>query len=590
MNRRLTIPIVLFATFSLCTGCGVGSQATPETESTRFEGLSDISYDGYAPGSKGGHFVTVLPGSGPGTFNAALADDPIATHVTGLMNAALVRRNQMTMEWEPWLAENWVVSGGETEITFYLREGLRWSDGEPITSADWVFTAKVASTPGIRGNIWDRFFLDDGRAGFRAVDETTVTLVLPTSYSGAFEIAAVNPLPSHIFKPVIEIGVDYFNAYWGGDTDVQTLVGSGPFIVSRYIPEKTLEMIPNPRYFERDSTGTQLPYIDVYIVKFAEDDEAAVQELLAGGIDHSILKAEDVAGVAVEKDALEIELYNTGPATETLLLAFNQNPAGVKPAVLEWMTNRRFRLALSHLVDRTWIIDELSFGLGYPSFTFMPPASPYYWSGAELAAPGYDPEKAKQLLDQAGFRDRDGDGVREDRHGNTVTLSISTNDDNPLRMAICEQYAREAQGAGIRIEFVPEPFSAIVTSLISSYDWELLLIGFVGEIDPIDQSAIFLSSGSQHVIEPGQEYPRRRWETNVDSAWAEAATTLDEGLKKAAFELVQRSWIDEVPWVYTYSAAVVHAYRRRWGNIYPRSAEGYGLTAILPRIYEGNPL
>jgi peptide/nickel transport system substrate-binding protein len=588
MNHLCGALVILSTSFLLCTACEVRDSA--ERESTRFVGVSDIRYDGYAAGSRGGRFVSAFVEDDPKTFNPALAKDPIAVHVAGLINAALVRRNQRTMEWEPWLAEKWEISDGGTEINFHLREGLRWSDGKPIIAGDWVFAEKVALTPGIHGNNGDRFFLEDTSVSFRAIGDMIVSLVLPVPYSGAFEIAAAYPIPEHILGPVLISGVDLFNAYWGADTDVNTVVGSGPFVVSRYIPGRILEMTPNPHYFERDIRGTQLPYLDTYIVKFVDDGEEAVAELLTGEIDHYTLQANEVARVAAIKGEIDVELYDAGPNTETQLIAFNQNPAGVRPEVLEWMTDKSFRIALSRLVDRKTIIEEFSFGFGYPAVTFIPTSSPYYWSGADAAAPGYDPERAKQLLDRSGYRDRDGDGFREDKYGNIVELTIRTNDDNAVRMAICEQFARSARVAGIKIGFLAEPFNAIVTRLISSYDWELLLIGFAGEIDPIDQGAIFLSSGSQHIIEPGQDYPRREWEAYVDGAWNDAATALDEGVKKAAFELVQRTWIEEAPWVYTYSPAVVHAYKRRWGNIFPRSAPGYGLGAILPRIYQRSSL
>jgi peptide/nickel transport system substrate-binding protein len=167
-----------------------------------------------------------------------------------------------------------------------------------------------------------------------------------------------------------------------------------------------------------------------------------------------------------------------------------------------------------------------------------------------------------------------------------VNLTLRTNGDNSNRVAICELLARELRAAGISVECVFEPFPALVTRFVSSYDWELALVGFSGGIDPTNQEEIFLSSGSQHVIEPGQEYPRREWEAYVDSAWREAVETIDEETKKRALQMIQRVWIEEVPWVYTYSPAVVHVFKRKWGNIFPRSSKRYGLTAILARTYD----
>jgi len=314
----------------------------------------------------------------------------------------------------------------------------------------------------------------------------------------------------------------------------------------------------------------------------------------SGSIDHCLLSAGEAAHAGAWKERLGFDLYAAGPEMKTLFIAYNQNPeaagaeGGLEAHKLAWLASRNFRLALAHLVDRRAIVEEAAGGYGYPQVTFVPPGSPYYWAGAEAAAPSYDPEEAMRLLEKAGFRDRNGDGRREDRQGNELSLTLCTNEENGVRRAICERFASEARKAGIDIICAFEPFQVLVTRLVSSYDWELVLIGFPTDLDPIKQGDVFLSSGSRHLIEPGQLYPGREWESRLDAVWRVAVSTYDEETKKAALEKAQRIWIEEAPWVYTYAPAVIHAYKRTWGNMFPRSAEGYGLCAVLPRVYERN--
>jgi len=102
----------------------------------------------------------------------------------------------------------------------------------------------------------------------------------------------------------------------------------------------------------------------------------------------------------------------------------------------------------------------------------------------------------------------------------------------------------------------------------------------------VERLDAFLSSGSQYFIHPRQQYPGNVWEENADVSWRNAVFALDENAKKTALEKVQRIWNREAPWVYIYEPALVHAVKSKWENVLPRSVPGYGLSAVLPRIFE----
>jgi peptide/nickel transport system substrate-binding protein len=468
---------------------------------------------------------------------------------------------------------------------------MTWSDGEPVTAEDYVFAKEVAFTEGVQGSTADAFYVGEEVAELIAVDDLTVQLVLPEVYAGAFNMSTFNPLPKHILKPVLDSGVENFNAFWGVDSDVTTIVGNGQFLISEYVPSQKVVMVPNPTYFEKDENGVQLPYIDEFVILYVEDNDTQLEKFLAGELDFYGLRGEDYAVLVGEKENLDFELYNVGPTTSTQFITFNQNPiegaedAGIEGPKLEWLSNKQFRQAMAHLIDRQTIINNIAYGFGYPQYSFIPRFSPYYWDGVDDFAFPYDPEKAKQMLDEIDYIDRDGDGLREDPNGNKIALVLNTNSGNSVREAIGELFSQEAKAVGIDITFKPEDFNSLVTKLVSSYDWELILIGLTGSIDPVSGANVYPSRGNLHMIEPNQEKPRREWEAAVDAAWDEANLTLDEAQRKSGFEKIQKLWVEEVPWVYTFNTAVIHAWKNKWGNIFPHPTQGYSWDGILHRIY-----
>ena len=240
---------------------------------------------------------------------------------------------------------------------------------------------------------------------------------------------------------------------------------------------------------------------------------------------------------------------------------------------------------MAHLVDRETMINNIAFGFGYPQYSFIPRVQPVLLGRCDDAAFPYDPQTAADMLDSIDYIDRDGDGWREDPDGNKITLNLSTNSGNTTREAIGELFKQEAAAVGIEIDFTPKDFNALVTQLVSSYDWELILIGLTGGIEPLSGSNVYPSSGSLHMIEPNQISPRRDWEREVDEAWVRANFTTDEQQRVENFEIVQRIWIEEVPWVFTYNSAVLGAIKSEFGNYYPQPIRDYNLARQSEYLY-----
>ena len=554
--------------------------------------LEPVDHSAWERGRHGGRFV-VTNISDAKTFNPVVAKETSTTDITDRLFAGVVRRSQLTLEWEPALAERWEISEDQKTITLYLRSGLTWSDGDPITADEIVWSVnEIYKNEEVETSTRDALIVGDEFAEFELIDDLTYRIVLPSVYAGIFEIASIGPMPRHIFEPLIEAeGAAAVNSFWGVDTDVSTIVGNGPFLIADYVPSQRVVMTPNPNYYEQDEWGQQLPYLDEFVIEFVEDQDTGLARFVAGETDAWGLRGEDYGVLVDKQEADNFLIYNVGPASSTQFITFNQNPidgdedGGIEPPALTWLSNKNFRQAMAHLIDRQTIINNIAFGFGYPQYSFVWTVSPYYWQGAADAAFKYDPERAKELLDSIDYVDRDGDGVREDADGNKIELILNTNSGNDVREQIGELFSQEANAAGVDVTFKPEAFNELVTRLVSSYDWQMILIGLTGSVDPVGGANVYPSRGSLHMIEPNQEAPRRAWEAAVDAAWDEANLTTDEEQRIRGFRTLQELWIEEVPWAYTFAPAVMHAYRNTVGNIKPHPLNGYGIRGIADRLY-----
>ena len=597
MTHRIimTVALILVAALAFAGGGDEEVVDVEASDSPEFEGLLDIDHSsGWEPGQKGGRFV-LSNTNDPRTFNNIVADETSTTDITERLFATLVRRNQFTLEWEPWLAESWVISADEKTITFTLREGLQWSDGEPLTARDFVdgvndvyYNEEITGASSTRNALRNA----GGDSIWQQLDDRTLSVTLPNVYAGIFQLVSVAPIPMHIFEPLIaQEGAGAVDSFWGVDADVTEIVSSGAWVISEYVPAQRIVLNPNPFYFEEDERGVQLPYFDEVVFTIVPDQDTQLQRFIAGELEYLAIRGEDYGVLVDRKSELGFELYNVGPSTSTNFITFNQNPiegdedAGIEGPELEWLSNQAFRQAIAHLIDRETIINNIAFGFGYPQFSFIPTFSPYYWDGAPAAAPQYDPSAAADLLDSIDYIDRDGDGYREDPNGNRISLTLSTNSDSTVRVSIVTAIAQEADQVGIEIIENPIDFNALVGQLVASYDWELVVIGLTGSLDPITGANVYPSSGNLHMIEPNQESPRRDWEARVDAAWEQANLTTDEQQRIDGFRTIQEIWIEQLPWVFTYNAAIMHAYRETIGNIFPHPTENYDWEGVIDRLY-----
>jgi peptide/nickel transport system substrate-binding protein len=633
MKKTLFVMLSLLLVLPAFVFAGGADEAIVDTQmadaTATFDGVLDIDRSGdWEIGRKGGRLV-VASLSDPKSFNGAVAAETSSTDVTGMTESGLVRRNQFSLEWEAGLAESWTISADEKTITYRLRPNLKWSDGTALTAKDFVFTAnQLLLREDVGSNSRSSQFQTNPDGGpdipivWKYINDRTLSATFPQVTAGIVTQSAIAPYPMHVFSRVIgwnearhglaynytfgtdedgeailvetkPAGVNYaaVTSFLGVDADVTDVISSGPWVIKEYVPSQRVVFSPNPYYYEKDAAGTQLPYLDELVFSIIPDQDSQLQAFIAGQIDAYGVRGEDYAVLVDRQQELGFNIYSVGAVFSTQFITFNQNPiegeddAGIPEPKLTWLSNKTFRQAMAHLVDRQTIINNVAFGFGYPQYSFIPRVSPYYWQGADAAAFAYDPNAAADMLDSIDYIDRNGDGWREDPNGNKISLELSTNAGNRVREAIGELFTQEARKVGIEVNFNPQDFNALVTQLVATFDWDMILIGLTGSVDPISGQNVYPSSGNLHMIEPNQTTPRRAWEAVVDAAWDEANLTTSEAQRKSGFEKIQRAWIEEVPWVYTFNAAALGGIKSEFGNYVPQPIDGYGTIYISHRLF-----
>lgn len=614
-NRLFFCYLLLFIVIQIISSCSMDKEQSPEglfRAETQFSGVLDVKYQDFETGKFGGQFTFAVQND-PNTFNDVKAVDSSSTDITNLLYASLVERSQQDLKWKPMLSKSWSFSDDQRTITHTIKKGLKWSDGMELDARDFVFAYNhIILREDIESNLRDRMFVNDLPVTVKLIDDYTFSITTDMVYAGLLSLSQVHPYPRHIWGPVIgwseTDGYDFeyslvdgkvkeenphnlkyanINTIWGTDADVSTIVGNGPFTVSKYEKRSKITLQKNPFYFETDDSGNRLPYLNKLVLEILGEKDEQLEKFRSGELDFYSLRGQDYSVLVGQKEESDFEIYNVGPVASTQFIVMNQNPNALdlRPEVLSWTSNRKFRTAIAHIVDRETIINNIAYGFGYPQYSFIPRFSPYYWENIDEKAYKFNLETADQILDSIGWIDNDGDGFREDGNGIKLSLRMVTNADNDVRQSISELVSQNAAKVGIEINLQYDDFRTLGQKLLSGNDWDMALVGLSGSVDPISGANVYKSQGNLHLIEPNQLEPRRDWEKDVDQAWETANNTIDESTRLMGWQKIQEIWAEELPWIFTYNQALLHAYDSNLGNIQPRPVDGLDEFGIIQYIY-----
>ncbi|MBU4141012.1 MAG: ABC transporter substrate-binding protein, partial [Candidatus Omnitrophica bacterium] len=174
----------------------------------------------------------------------------------------------------------------------------------------------------------------------------------------------------------------------------------------------------------------------------------------------------------------------------------------------------------------------------------------------------------------AGFFDRDKDGIVEDRAGNDVEFNLFTNSGNTQRVQIANIVRKDLESIGFKVHFMQLEFNNLVIKLNSTYDWNAVILGLTGGIEPHFGNNVWQSSGHLHMWYPRQEKPATSWERRIDDIFNRAVQELNKEKRKKLYDEWQEIVAENVPFIYTVLPDSLFAVRNKFGNLYPTSYGG----------------
>ncbi|MYD35780.1 MAG: ABC transporter substrate-binding protein [Dehalococcoidia bacterium] len=543
----------------------------------------------YVTGEYGGE-ITIATISDPLTFNLAIAKDASSSGVLSYLFEGLTETSWLTDHVEPSLARSWEASEDGMTWTFHLRDDVFWHDGRPFTARDVEFTFnRIIYNDDIPASARPAFnfrFLDEETGEWRekpmtvvAVDEYTVVCILPQPFAPFLRAMGTAIYPRHILEKHVDDGT--FVTTWDINTAPSDIIGTGPFTIETYMPGERVVMARNPNYWLKDNEGNTLPYLDQVVHRIVPELEDELTYFLSGQTDiHGVLGKEYAQLEPLQEDQ-NFTIYKRGPTFGTTFLAFNMNPGRnaetgelyLDPRKLEWFSNTQFRQAVAHVIDKERIIDEAQHGFGYPQWSSISPAAGDFHN-PDVRKYEYSIDKANEILNDLGWVDTDGDGIREDANGENIVFALTTNEGNSVRQTVGSIAHEGMRAIGLDVDYSVVDFGEIVGQLTTSYDWEAIVIGFSGGTDPHGGINLWHSSEGLHLWYPNQPEPATDWEAEIDALYINASKELDRQQRVELYHQAQAIVAENVPIIYTTLGERIAAVRNVFGNM---TATLYGL-------------
>lgn len=534
-------------------------------------------------GKRGGKLVLALSGN-PATFNPRLLDGiPTFKTVVGYIYLSLTRYDYETGETKPELAKSWEVSKDNLTYTFHLRKGLKWSDGHPFTADDVVYSFKATFDPNVNSPEKAGFLQSDGTfPEVTKIDDHTVQFKLK-EIKAIFltDVGGVYLAPYHKIKGSIEAGK--FSEQLKINTPVDQVVGLGPYKIKKYTPDQVVILERNPHYWKYDKNGVQLPYLDKVYRLIVPDQNAKAIKLENGELDMMEVRSTDFDQAKRAESKAGYTVYDLGPSHNVSYYNFNLNPRKnkdgkpyVDPKKLKYISNKKFRQALSHATNRQSLADVVFLGRATPVFSLTSPGKKY-WHNPNGKKFDYDVAKAKALLDEIGLKDLNGDGYRDLPSGDAFSFEMATNVDNEVRVKAINLLKDDFAKVGIKMKIKPIPFKTLIDKITKNYEYESIFLSWGAGVppDPITSSTVIPSSAAFHVWNPNQETPHTEWEAQMDKLFSEMQQITDRSERRKVWHKILDIWHEQLPQTMVITTNKYVAIKNNFGNTKPSVMRPY---------------
>src|SRR5918997_7100910 len=504
--RRISAAAVLLAMISLLTGAtGAGAQdSSGEDDKLVFRVGSTNDIDGFNPFK-----IVEIP----------------SYEVMGLTYDYLVDFSPKDSSPAPGLADSWETSDDGLTWTFHLNKDARWHDGKPVTSEDVAYTF--------------RRILDEEQGLYIDYVRQIEKIETPDKHTVVFETKdpsvqmlsmLVYILPKHIWEDVPAEETKSFKN--------EPVIGSGPFQAVEWKEGQSVRLVANPDYFRG------APHIDEIIFQLYDNDDTMVQALKNGEVDYiqgipiNLFKSlENQEGIETNSapdpgfTELGFNLYEPTPEAIDEFGApktSTGNPALLDPTVRE---------AINWAIDEQELTDKILQGEGIPGSTLVPPAlAKYHLEIPESERQGFDIERSRQLLEEAGWRDTNGNGtVDKDGEELQLRLFVRTEDNDSVTAGqFIEDWFGEA-GIGLETKAISD---AALADTIYAADYDMFIWGYGSEADPDFILSILTCDqimGWSDTFWCNEDYSRMYQEQKTQLDLDERAATIKE-MQRIAYE------------------------------------------------------
>ena len=490
----------------------------------------------------------------PNTLLPVLASDSASSSINAMVYSSMIRYDK-DFNWEGELAESWEVSADGLTMTFHLRRDVTWHDGTPFTSADVDFTYRMYVDPET-----PTAYAESYRQVARATTPDPYTFVVTYEKPYAPALGSWGSLlihPKHLLE-------DFKGTELSNSPLVRAPIGTGPYIFKDWVAGEKLVLEVNENYFEGRA------YLKRIVYRIIPDQSTQFLELLSGGLDFMSL------------NPLQYETQTNMPAfkdryNKYRYLAFGYTYLGynLKRPLFQ---DRRVRQALSYAINKQEVVDGVLLGLG--QVATGPYKTDTWVYNEKVQKYSYDPDKARQLLSEAGWVDSDGDGI-VDKDGKPFAFSIVTNQGNDLRIKTGEIIQRRFKEIGVDVKLRVIEWAAFLKEFIDPGNFDATILGWTGGPEP-DQYNIWHSSK----IGPRMLNFIGFSNGEADDLLERGRRTFDHAERKQIYDRFQEILAEEQPYTFLYLREALPAVTSRMQGIEPAPA-GISYNFIRWYVPEG---
>lgn len=427
--------------------------------------------------------------------------------------------------------------------TFKIRDGVKFHDGQPLTARDVAFTYNLVMAhedfPTLHSYV-------ESFVSVEAPDDSTVVITLSEAIPNIeSKLTFLYIFPEHIWKDVDAATFENLE-----------MIGSGPFKMLEYKPDEFIRLGVNPDYYGGAAK------VDEVIFQIFSNSDVMVQALKTGQIDMVVgvpnasvesLEAEEnikvVSGAPLSPDLADIIFNMTDP--ENCPVDVGGLCTG-HPA----LRDKQVRQAMAYATDKQKIIDVILLGLGEPGIALIP-SGLGEWFNSSIKDYEYDPAKANQMLDDAGYMDTDGDGIREMPDGSRpLTFRMNWPDSDTSAPRTAELLSEMWTEIGISLEMQAVESDALTAKCCPVLDYDIMLWGWIADPDP--NTLLIIPTTDQIPTgynETGFSDPR------YDELYALQGTELDRAKRVDMVWEMQAIVHENVPYIIPYYASAIEAYR-----------------------------